>query len=159
MIEGLPSPEELPSRLKELRSKAAHLLECLAPMLVELKDGEAEHQQRKTMADEGIEEHEFLNAYMPILNFQSAHKPVVCAFEVRDGGPMDGKRIVTLCVLLADGKTVMPVLQVPDFDMIAGAQYVGTKEREVILPEDSVGIAWQETINKTYNEYMNPEGD
>lgn len=159
MIEGLPyRPEDVPPELRDLYRKVEVLIAKTAPILDELNQGMEKHATCEAMKDGNLQEHEVQNAYMPVINFKQGYSPAVCAFEVRDGGPMDGKRIVTLCVQLADQKTVMPVLQVPDFDMIAGAEYVGTKEIELLLPEDSEGVGWQEIISDTNEEYKNIHG-
>lgn len=114
--------------------------------------------RNKVQSDDGLADYELDNAFQPIVNLSSGYRPAVVPFEIR-GGEHDGKRLITLCVILADEKTVMPVLQVPDFAVIEQAEYVGSMEEiEVILPEDLEGRDWQKTVAETVKEYISIYG-
>ena len=135
-------PEELRQELKNLSDMNMAALKKVA-----------DYMASKVEREEGIEEYELENSLGPISQIAMGYKPAVVPFEVR-GGPDDGKRLVTLCVQLADGKTVMPVLQVPDFHVLESAEYVGSKDDlEILLPEDGIGIGWQRVISDTVEEY------
>lgn len=141
-------PEEIQAAL-DVAGKAANES---ARLMTEALNMVVAHVRKKAKSD-GIEPHELDNVVTPMANFMGGWTPVVIPFEIRDGGPNDGKRIIALCVQLADKKTVMPMLQVADFDTIATAKYAGKEEIEIILPEDSSGIGWQKTVSDTVEQY------
>ena len=146
-------PEEIRAALREAEESAKKSGQLMTKAL----DMVVLHVKKKAKAD-GIEPHELDNVVTPMANFMGGWTPVVIPFEIRDGGPNDGKRIIALCVQLPDKKTVMPMLQVADFDTIATAKYAGKEEIEIILPQDSSGIGWQKTVSETMEQYMKIHG-
>ena len=109
-------------------------------------DAMSSHAKRKMMSEENVAEHEIDNVFNPLMHIMRGWAPAVVPLEVR-GGKNDGKRIITLCVKLADKKTVLPVLQVPDFDMLNQAEYIGSIDGlQVMIPEDQEGVGWQKEV-------------
>ena len=152
------NPDDLPENIKMLFEEADELGKVASKKMGESLNALNDYLRNKTMRDDNIRPHELDNAIMPISNLMHGYKPVVAPFEIR-GGPDDGKRIVTLCVQLADNKTVMPVLQVPDFDILNEAEYVGSiEEMELVLPEDAEGIGWQKTVSEHVESYLKIHG-
>lgn len=154
MIESMGlNPDNFPPEIQEMMRDASKKSEVAARASIKVVEAMAEHSKRKLMLEESIAEHELDNAINPITHIMHGWTPAVVPFEIK-GGVNDGKRIVALCVKLADGKTVLPVLQVPDFDMLAKAQYIGSKDDlEIIIPPDQEGVGWQKEVGDMVEEY------
>lgn len=152
------SIDDIPPELRLKMDAVEAQLEAATRRSLEVMAEIAKAAEQKTAREENISENELRNALNPVMAIAGGCKPIAIPFEVR-GGENDGKRLITLCVMLADGKTVMPVLQVPDFDVLANAEYIGSIEGlEVILPEDSAGTDWQKTISETVDRYAKIHG-
>lgn len=157
MFNGI-SVDDLPDDLQKKMEAVSLELEIATKRSMAVFVEISKHIEQKAASDDGISEHELRNAINPVMALASGYRPVVIPFEIR-GGEDDGKRLITLCVMLADDKTVMPVLQVPDFDVLADAEYIGSIDGlEVILPEDAEGVDWQKTVSETVEEYIKIHG-
>jgi len=144
--------EEIPDEAKVLLDKAARITHQAMEIMAD--------RAKKHTVSEGLEEHEVENSMVPVSNLaMGTWSPRLCAFEVMDAGQNEGRRIIALCVQLADGKTVMPVLQVADFDMISRSEYLGDSDINIIIPEDSSGVGWQKTIGDTLAKFKAIHGD
>ena len=152
MFNGI-NMEDLPPELKQKLEQSQVELKAVMDKSMDLMDEVGTFFRNKVQSDDGLADYEMDNAFLPIMNLSQGYRPAVVPFEIR-GGENDGKRLITLFVLLADEKTVMPVLQVADFAVIEQAEYVGSiEDLEVMLPEDLIGQDWQKTIADTVKEY------
>jgi len=146
--------EDIPDDLKKRMESVELSMRSVMDQGMEVMNEIESFFRSKVERDDGITEDELENAIQPVSNLSQGYRPAVVPFEIR-GGESDGKRLITLCVMLADGKTVMPVLQVPDFAVIEQAEYVGSMDDlQVILPDDPEGRGWQETVSETVKEYQ-----
>lgn len=159
MIQGLPDPEKLPKDLRDLYLEAEATAQEAATAFADLKFKIDAWSAQETKCIHNLQQHEFDNALMPLQNLKDGFRPAVLPFEIRDGGPLDGKRIITLCIVLPGKKAVMPVLQVPDFDLLSQSVCASSHPFELILPADGEGKNWQSIISETVKEYEDKENE